>query len=87
MRGSWNGPRGPDPDELEGERCTIMSGIISFLAGGGPGSAPWMWAYLDPGSGSMLFQIIIAGLLSGVFCARSSFLKLKDSMFRINGRV
>ena len=65
----------------------MMSEIVSLLAGGGRGFSPWIWGYLDPGSGSMLFQILIAGLLSGLFCARSSYLKLRDTVFRNHGRV
>lgn len=30
-------------------------------------------AYLDPGSGSLMLQILIAGLFSGLFFLRSSF--------------
>ena len=36
-----------------------------------------LWGYLDPGSGSVLFQILIAGLMSGLFCLRSSVQGLK----------
>lgn len=35
-------------------------------------SAPSLWAYLDPGTGSMLFQVLIAGILSAAFFARST---------------
>jgi hypothetical protein len=34
-------------------------------------SAPVVLAYLDPGSGSLMFQVLIAGLMSGVFFART----------------
>ena len=38
-------------------------------------------AYLDPGSGSYLLQLLIAGLLGGFFVVRSSWDKIK-SFFR-----
>jgi hypothetical protein len=40
------------------------------------GVAPLL-AYLDPGSGSMFFQILIASLLSSVFFVRSTFTQVK----------
>jgi hypothetical protein len=41
-----------------------------------------LWAYLDPGSGSMILQMLIAGLLSGLFFAKSAFQYLKSAMVR-----
>ena len=38
-------------------------------------------AYLDPGSGSILIQLLIAGLLGAAFILRSSWGKIK-SFFR-----
>jgi len=37
-----------------------------------------LWAYLDPGSGSLALQILLAGLLSAGFCLRSWIRQLKD---------
>lgn len=36
-----------------------------------------LFAYLDPGSGSMVLQVVIAGLMSSLFFFRSSFGYLK----------
>ncbi len=36
------------------------------------------YAYLDPGTGSYLFQIFIASLLGGVFFLKSYWQKIKD---------
>ena len=55
--------------------------IVSLLVGPGTDNCSQFWAYLDPGSGSMLFQFLIAGLLSALFCARSTLLELKSSLF------
>jgi hypothetical protein len=53
----------------------------SLLAGAWAGF-PRIWAYLDPGTGSMLFQVLIAGLLSALFCAKSSLLSLRNALFK-----
>jgi hypothetical protein len=65
----------------------MMTGFLSFLGGGGPAFSPWILGYLDPGSGSMLFQVLIAGLLSSLFCVRSSYLRLKDTVFGNHDRA
>jgi hypothetical protein len=35
------------------------------------GSMPYVWGYLDPGSGSMILQVLFAGVLSGAFFLKS----------------
>ena len=35
------------------------------------GSLPQVWAYLDPGSGSMILQVLFAGMLSSAFFLKS----------------
>jgi hypothetical protein len=35
------------------------------------GSLPRVWGYLDPGSGSMILQVLLAGLLSSAFFLKS----------------
>ena len=37
-------------------------------------------AYLDPGSGSLILQVILAILLGGLFILRSYWKKIKDSV-------
>ena len=39
-------------------------------------------AYLDPGSGSFLFQLIVGALLSGLFAIKIYFRKIKKYIFR-----
>jgi len=34
-------------------------------------AAPGLWAYLDPGMGSMVLQVLLAGLLSSSFFLKS----------------
>jgi hypothetical protein len=35
------------------------------------GGVPRIWAYLDPGTGSMMLQVLLAGLLSASFFAKT----------------
>jgi len=44
---------------------------------------PMLLAYLDPGSGSLLLQVLIAGLLSSLFFLKSSFLMVRTSLSRV----
>jgi len=46
----------------------------------GLGSPP---AYLDPGSGSFLLQLLIAGLVGGLFLLRMSWGKVKAFLRRV----
>ncbi len=39
-------------------------------------------AYLDPGSGSYLFQMLIAGILAGLYTMKSTWARLKNFFFR-----
>ncbi len=51
-------------------------------------AAPSLFAYLDPGSGSMVLQLMIAGLLSGAFFFKSSLMAARqkfDRLFRRDG--
>jgi hypothetical protein len=43
---------------------------------------PHLLAYLDPGSGSMLLQIALAGLLSGAFVLKSSLVTARERVTR-----
>jgi hypothetical protein len=45
--------------------------------------APVVLAYLDPGTGSLMLQMLIAGLLSGMFFMKSSMVTLRASMSRL----
>ena len=39
-----------------------------------------LWGYLDPGTGSMLFQVLVAGLLSSSFFLKSWVRHFRDSL-------
>jgi hypothetical protein len=38
----------------------------------------YAWAYIDPGTGSYVFQLAIAGFLAGVYTLRAHLVALKD---------
>jgi len=44
---------------------------------------PMLLAYLDPGSGSLLLQVLIAGLLSSLFFLKSSLMMVRASFSRV----
>jgi len=46
-------------------------------------NGPGVLAYIDPGSGSLLLQVLIAGLLSGLFYLKSSFSQVRESLTRV----
>jgi hypothetical protein len=43
-------------------------------------------AYLDPGSGSYLIQLLIAGLLGAAFAVRMSWSRIKSFFRRLLGK-
>jgi len=47
---------------------------------------PGKLAYLDPGSGSYLLQLLIAGLLGAAFALRASWGRIKGLFGRMLGR-
>jgi hypothetical protein len=58
--------------------------MVMFVPGGVFSSVietiPLTWAYLDPGTGSMMLQILLAGALSGVFFMKSWIRQLLDGL-------
>ena len=41
-------------------------------------AVPGLWAYLDPGMGSMVLQVLVAGLLSSTFFLKSRVRQVRD---------
>ena len=41
---------------------------------------PLTWAYLDPGTGSMALQVLLAGLLSSSFFVKSWIRQVRDGL-------
>jgi hypothetical protein len=46
-----------------------------------------VWAYLDPGSGSMMLQIMLASVLSSVFFMKSWFRHIRDELLIRNKKA
>ncbi len=44
-------------------------------------SSSSLWAYLDPGMGSMVFQVLVAGLLSSSFFLKSWMRSFRDGVW------
>ncbi len=44
------------------------------------------FAYLDPGSGSYLLQLLIAGALGALFVLRGYFGRIKDFLMKLLGK-
>jgi hypothetical protein len=44
-------------------------------------AAPRLWGYLDPGMGSMVFQVLVAGLLSTSFFLKSWIRQIRDTLW------
>ena len=51
---------------------SVLSSVIETI--------PLHWAYLDPGTGSMVLQILLAGALSGAFFVKSWFRQVRDGL-------
>jgi hypothetical protein len=43
-------------------------------------ATPGLWAYLDPGTGSMVLQVLLAGLLSSAVFAKTWARKLRGAL-------
>ena len=44
-------------------------------------AVPGLWAYLDPGMGSMVLQVLVAGLLSSTFFLKSWVRQVRDAFW------
>jgi hypothetical protein len=60
---------------------TAISTLSSIL------SPTQVWAYLDPGSGSMMLQIMLASVLSSVFFMKSWFRHIRDELLVRNKKA
>jgi hypothetical protein len=54
--------------------ATTTSILCSYV------SLPHLWAYLDPGAGSMVLQVVLAGALSAIFCMKSWIRQFRHSL-------
>ncbi len=45
------------------------------------------WAYVDPGSGTLLWQFLLAAAVGGIFLIRRFFFHIKAVIRRILGKI
>jgi hypothetical protein len=45
-----------------------------------------LWGYLDPGTGSMVFQLLVAGLFSTMFFLKSWVRHFRDNLLLMKSR-
>jgi hypothetical protein len=50
-------------------------------------TTPVTWGYLDPGTGSMVLQILLAGMLSSIFFVKSWIRYIRDRVLLKNNRA
>ncbi len=55
----------------------VFSTVSQLVLSGPADAGSPLWAYLDPGTGSMAIQIAIAGLLSSLYFFKSSYAQIK----------
>jgi hypothetical protein len=67
----------PNRTEMNGKDGLAM--LFSSIAD----PVPMLFAYLDPGTGSLMLQILIAGLFSGMFFLKSSIATIRGSLGRL----
>jgi hypothetical protein len=60
---------------------STVSAALAYLSGSIPPLKPQ--GYLDPGSGSYLLQLILAGLLGGLFVLRHSWRRIGTFFARL----
>lgn len=58
-------------------RAIVALGAIAFVAGATPA-----YAYLDPGTGSMLLQLILGGVAGALVVGKLYWQRLKDFVVR-----
>jgi hypothetical protein len=56
----------------------ITSVALPVVVSWGHGVAG-LWGYLDPGTGSLALQILLAGVLSAGFCLRSWIRQVREA--------
>ena len=56
----------------------VVDSSLSFLSS--LTSIPQVWSYLDPGAGSMMLQILLAGMLSSAFFVKTWIRQLRAGL-------
>jgi hypothetical protein len=68
---------------MQSEHLPVMQALLNGIL---PSLLRGQEAYLDPGSGSYLIQLLIASLLGGLFVIRSSWDRIKGFFSKLFSR-
>ena len=58
----------------------MFTNLSTIVASSGFDALPLVWAYLDPGTGSMVLQVVLAGVLSSSFFLKSWIRQVRDDL-------
>ena len=61
-------------------RCLLAIFLVAIFMVTIPGN---IYAYIDPGAGSLSLQVVIAFLVTGLFCAKLWFKKIKEFLLKV----
>ncbi len=64
----------------------LASSSIHLIGEMLPPVSPGLHAYIDPGTGSLVVQILIAGLVGGAFVAKSYWARIGTRLRRLFSR-
>ena len=64
---------------------TTATLLLMILALGATFPAP-AWAYLDPGTGSYIIQMVVAGILGGLFAMKVFWVRIRGFLGRVFSR-
>lgn len=64
----------------------LASSSIHLTAEMLPPSSPDLASYIDPGTGTLVVQFLVAGLLGGAFMARSYWMRIGARLRRLFSR-
>jgi len=67
---------------MQGVRLAVFVGMLLFVSSVAGGE---LQAYLDPGTGSVVMQVVLGGIVGGLAFARLYWRKVKAFVFRQRG--
>ncbi len=70
------------PQRFRYDVSTMNAGAIIALAIAVVAAPRAAYAYLDPGTGSMILQIVVAGVAAAAFMVKTQWRAIKQRLFR-----
>ena len=58
--------------------AVLLSALLALPA--------WAWAYIDPGTGSMVLQLVIAGILGALYTIKLYWRRISAVLAKLLGR-